>query len=83
MHILPDMSKSKDNQTTKFGPLIEYNMKNITVEKSCTKCGGKTCPRNIFKKSKFSMSLDQQSEVLYSLVLYVFCMSSLWTTKNI
>ena len=33
-HILPNTSRSKDNQTMKFGPLIEYNMKNIFIEKS-------------------------------------------------
>ena len=33
-HILPNISRSKDNQTMKFGQLIEYNMKNIFIEKS-------------------------------------------------
>ena len=27
MHILPNISQSKDNQTMKLGQLIEYNMK--------------------------------------------------------
>ena len=40
IHILPNNSRSKDNQTTKFGQLIEYNMINIFLEKSYTKCGG-------------------------------------------
>ena len=26
MHIFPYISRSKENQTMKFGPLIEYNM---------------------------------------------------------
>ena len=39
IHILPIISRSKGNQTMKFYPLIEYNMKNIFLEKSCTKCG--------------------------------------------
>ena len=26
IHILPNISRSKGNQTTKFGQLIEYNM---------------------------------------------------------
>ena len=30
----------------KFGQLIEYNMKNIFVEKSYTRCAGKTIPRS-------------------------------------
>ena len=33
INILPDISKSKDNQTMKFGQLIEYNVKNIVLEK--------------------------------------------------
>ena len=28
IHILPNISKSKDNQTMKFGKLIECNMRN-------------------------------------------------------
>ena len=59
MHILPNMSRSKDNQTMKFGQLIEYNMRNIFVEKSYTKCGGETIPRPLSKKSKLSISRDQ------------------------
>ena len=39
-HILPDISGGKSNQTLKFGQLIEYNMRNIFMIKSCTKCGG-------------------------------------------
>ena len=44
IHILPTISASKGNQTMIFGQLIEYNMRNIFLEKSCTKCGGKTIP---------------------------------------
>ena len=33
-HILPDISRSKGNQTTKFGQVIEYNMRSIFLEKS-------------------------------------------------
>ena len=32
----------------KFGPLIEYNMRNIFLEKSFTKYGGETIPRPFF-----------------------------------
>ena len=41
IHILPNISRSKGNQTMKFGQLIEYNMRNIFLEKSYTKYGGK------------------------------------------
>ena len=36
----------------KFGQLIEPNMRNIFVEKSCTKCGGETTSGLFFRKSK-------------------------------
>ena len=34
LHILPNISRSKGNQTMKSGQLIEYNMRNIFLEKS-------------------------------------------------
>ena len=56
-------------QIVKFGQLIEYNMKKIFPENSCTKCGEETFARPFSKNSKFSISLDQTSKVLYSLFL--------------
>ena len=44
----------------KFGQLIKYNMMNISVEKSYTKCARETIPRPLSKKSKLSMSLLDQ-----------------------
>ena len=58
-HILPNISRSKGNQTTKFGQLIDYNMRNIFIEKWYTKCGGETSPRSFSEKLKLSISLDQ------------------------
>ena len=40
IHILKNISRSKGNQSMKFGQLIEHNMRNIFLEKSYTKCGG-------------------------------------------
>ena len=34
LYKFPDISKSQDNQTMKFGQLIEYNMRNIFYKKS-------------------------------------------------
>ena len=45
IQIFPSISRSKGNQAMKFGQLIEYNMTNIFLEKSYTKCGGETIPR--------------------------------------
>ena len=50
----------------KFGQLIEYNMRNIFLQKSCIKYGGETILRPFSKKSKLSIFLDQ---VLLSLFL--------------
>ena len=43
----------------KICQLIEYNMRNIFVEKSNSKYSEETIPRPFFKKSKLSISLDQ------------------------
>ena len=59
IRILPNISRSKGNQTMKFGQLIDYNMRNIFLEKSYTKCGGETSPRPFSEKLKLSISLDQ------------------------
>ena len=34
IHILPNISRSKCDEVMKFGQLIEYNMRNIFLEKS-------------------------------------------------
>ena len=60
IHILTNISRSKGNQTNKLGQLIEYNMRNIFLEKSFAKCDGETIPRSFAKKSKLNIPLDQQ-----------------------
>ena len=62
------MSRSKSNQTMKFGQLIEYNMRNIFLGKLYAKCGGETISRPFSKKSKLSISPDQLSKLLYRLL---------------
>ena len=59
IHTLPDISRSKGNQTMRFDQLIKYNMRNIFVEKSYTKYAGEIIPRPLSKKPKLSISLDQ------------------------
>ena len=66
---MPNISRTKDNQTMEFCQLMEYHTKNILLEISYTKCGGETSPRNFFEKSKLSICLDQYSKVLDSLFL--------------
>ena len=53
----------------KFGQLIEYNKRNIFLEKSYRKCGVETIPKPVSEKPKLSISLDYQSKVLYSFFL--------------
>ena len=57
--------KKYRQQTMKFGQLIEYNMKNIFIEKLYIKLGGEASPRPFSEKSKLSLSLEQQCEVIY------------------
>ena len=66
IHILPNVLWNKGNQTLKFGQLIECNMINIFLEKSCARCDGETSPRPFSERLKLSISLDQYSKVCYS-----------------
>ena len=71
IHILTNISRSKDNQAMKFGQLIVHNLRNISVEKSYTKCDGETIPWPFIKKSKLSISLDQYSSFIY--FIFIVC----------
>ena len=75
---MPNISQSKGNHATKFSHLIEYNMRNIFLEASYTKCSMKLFLSLWSKKSKMSISLDQQSEILYS---FFYCMDYQNTLK--
>ena len=79
---IADYLRSKSNQTMKLGQLIEYNMRNIFVEKSPTKYGGETMTRPLSKKSKLSISLDQQCKVLNSLFLLYTNLRALQVQRN-
>ena len=50
MHILTNISRSKGNQTIKFGQLIEYNMKNIFLQKSYKKWWWRNYSQTLFLK---------------------------------
>ena len=68
--ILSNIWRSTGNQKIKFVQLIEYNMRNIFLEKSYTNCGGETSPIPFSEKLKLNISLDQYSKVLYCLFLF-------------
>ena len=48
MHILPNISQSKGNQTMKFGQFIEYNKINIFLQNLWRKWGRETSTRPLF-----------------------------------
>ena len=48
MHILPNISRSKGNQTIKFGQLVDYNKQNVFLQKSCKTWGRETSFRPVF-----------------------------------
>ena len=68
IYILPNIL-SKGNQIMKFGQLIDYNIKSTFLEKSYTECDRESNTRPFYKKSKLTISLDQQSEMLQNLFL--------------
>ena len=53
------MCRNKGNQTMTFGNLLEYNMRNIFLEKSYIKCRGGTISRPFSKNSNLRISPDQ------------------------
>ena len=52
IHLLPNISRSKGDQALKFGQLIEFNMRNIFLEKSFTKYGGEKLVPGPFPKNE-------------------------------
>ena len=56
--ILRNISRSKGNQSMKFGQLIEYNTRKNVIEKSYTKCG-ETSAGPFSGKLELSIFLDQ------------------------
>ena len=62
--ILSDISRSKTNYAMKFGQLIEYNMRNIFLEKWCTKCDGETIPDRFLK--------NRNGTAAWSFIQFVF-----------
>ena len=71
IHIFTNISRSKDNQAMEFGQLTEYNMRNIFLVKSYTKCGRETNSR--------SFSKNQNWAYLWINILkfYIFCFNCL------
>ena len=62
--MLPNISRSKGNQTMKFGQLLECNIRKSFLEKSYIKSGEESRPRPFSENLKLTISLDQWSKVL-------------------
>ena len=73
IHILSNISRSKSNQTMKFGQLIEYNMKHFSW-KIMHKIWWKNYSQTLFQKIK----IEHISELIVYKVLYslFYCMAS-------
>ena len=73
IHILSNISRSKSNQTMKFGQLIEYNMKHFSW-KIMHKIWWKNYSQTLFQKIK----IEHISELIVYKVLYslFYCMPS-------
>ena len=84
-------SRNKGNRTMKFVQLIEYNMRNIILEKSYTKCGGKTSPRPFSGKLKLKLKLKIKikikikisGSIVYSFIQFVFILPQTECYRNI
>ena len=70
IRILSDISRSKTNYAMKFGQLIEYNMRNIFLEKWCTKCDGETSPDPFLK--------NRNGAAVCSFIQFVFIVCPNW-----
>ena len=69
--MLPNILKSKDNQTVKLGLLIDYNMRIIFIEKWYKNRGGETSPRPFTEKLRLSIIKIEHisGSIVYSLFL--------------
>ena len=47
---MTNVSRKKCDHRMKSDHLIEFDMRNIFLEKSCKKCGGEASPRHFCKK---------------------------------
>ena len=54
IHISPNISRGKVNQTMKYTQLIEYIMKNNFLKKFCAECGGETIQKNDLEKCMYA-----------------------------
>ena len=72
LHVSPNISRSKGNQTMKFGQLIKYNGRNSFHQKSCRKQGRETSSRPLLVfLETFIKSRSKRSTPKFQYVLVV------------
>ena len=81
MHILSNISRSKDDKTAKFGQLIEYNQRNIFLQKPCRKWGRETSSRSLFVFQKSSIWGESRWHAAYFQYISIF--PNLWYIKTL
>ena len=76
-HILSNISRTEDNQSMKFGQLIECNVRNIFLQKLCRKWHrvSSSRPLFVFYKASYEVKASDQH-----LSFNVFWWYSIWTT---
>ena len=74
IHILPNIFRSKSNHTMTFCQLMEYNVRNIFLQKLCTKCGGEASSRPFYKNQNWAY-LWTNSLKCYKVCFFFLCSS--------
>ena len=64
IHILPNISRSKDNKAMKFGKLIEYNVRNTFFKKYAENETGRLVPDLFYSLKKIYISSKQVVDTL-------------------
>ena len=80
IYILPNISRTKDNQTMKFGQLIEYNMGNTFLKNSYTMYGGETIPSPLLQNKNWAY---YWINILKFYTVCYYCMPNWLLTKHI
>ena len=74
---LTNIWRIKNNQTMTFGQLIEYNLRNILLEKSYAKCGGETIPIPFLKNQNWAYLWIDAAKFY----IFCFCLASWGLSK--
>ena len=74
-----NISRSKENQTMRFGQVIEYTVRNILLQKSCRKWGKKNSSNPVFQKVLYEVKASAFTCLQFQ---YISIALDLDTTKN-